>query len=94
MSNDDCHFCTAPATPHGIHGAEHVALCKDCRDKFVLLRWWADPAQQSLLGFTCKKCGFTCDVPGKVEPSQTSNEYEVKVDSKHNYCQNCGEPSR
>lgn len=95
MSDKTCYFCgTDKLHHHGIHGAEEFDLCRPCRDKFVTMRFFVDPAQREVLGFECKGCGFTCDVPGKVEFNKERGEFELKVDSKHNYCQNCGTPSK
>ena len=90
----DCAFCKAPAQPHGIHGAEDFDMCADCRSTFVTLRWFTDPQQQKVLGFKCAHCGFECDVPGRVDHNAETNEFEIKVDSTHKYCQNCGTPTR
>ena len=90
-----CYFCNAEVTkPHGIHGADDYDLCRSCRDKFVTLRFWTDPTQSGVLGFKCSNCGFECDVPGKIEFNKENNEFEMKVDSQHKFCQNCGTPSR
>ena len=95
MSDNPCYFCNAPApTPHGIHGCDDFDVCIDCRSKFITMRFFADPRQQELLGFECRSCGFTCDVPGKVQFNQDTGEFETLVDSMHNYCQNCGTASK
>jgi hypothetical protein len=67
---------------------------RSCRDKFVTLRFWTDPTQAGVLGFKCSNCGFECDVPGKIEFNKENKEFEMKVDSQHKFCQNCGTPSR
>ena len=92
----ECYFCAGERVPHGIHGLEEIELCEDCRNKFVYLRYLADPTAGSVLGFKCSACGFECDVPGVFETEVVDGEpvHTIKVDNQHKFCQSCGVPSR
>ena len=96
MSEGECYLCGHVVTPHGIHGLDEIGLCDDCRNKFVYLRYLADPLSGSVLGFECKQCGFTCDVPGVIESEMVDGEmvHTVRVDKQHKYCQSCGASAR
>lgn len=94
----DCYLCGGESVPHGIHGLDEVALCDDCRNKFVYLRYLADPTSGSVMGFKCRECGFECDVPGGMECVNDGEGGEMtfvtKVDKQHKFCQSCGASSR
>lgn len=94
----DCYLCGGESVPHGIHGLDEIELCEDCRNKFVYLRYLADPAAGSVMGFKCGECGFECDVPGGMECVNDGEGGEMtfvtKVDKQHKFCQACGAASR
>lgn len=89
-----CIFCGKEAVEHGIHGAEEVGMCPTCIRAFAYVRYLADPLRESVLGFTCSECGFTCDVPGDIYYDVEQRSFIPRVDSKHKFCQNCGASTR
>ena len=96
MTSGECYLCTHVPMDHRIHGLDEIELCYECQQKFIYLRYLADPTSGSVLGFECKYCGFTCDVAGIVEQKMVDGEmtHTVKVDNQHKFCQSCGESSR
>jgi len=93
----ECYLCGGEGKQHGIHGLDEVELCGECRNKFIYLRYLADPVSGSVMGFTCSECGFECDVPGMME-CVTDDDGEMtfitKIDTQHNFCQSCGAQSK
>jgi hypothetical protein len=94
MTESTCYLCGGEGKKHGIHGLDEIELCDDCRNKFVYLRYLADPLQGSVMGFKCSSCLFECDVPGAIDYDAENGVFIVKVDKQHNFCQNCGHPSK
>lgn len=93
----DCYLCGKEGQQHGIHGLDEIALCAACRNKFIYIRYLADPTSGSVLGFKCNACGFECDVPGVLVSTRDDKGdlgFEMKVDTQHNFCQSCGHSSR
>ena len=98
QSQLECLFCTGETKGHAIHGLEGIPLCVECRNKFIYLRYLADPNSGSVMGFKCSACGFECDVPGIMECVNDGEGGEMsfvtKVDRMHNFCQSCGVSSK
>lgn len=71
-----------------------LPCCDHCKRTFELIKGALD--NESKVLFVCKACDFKCDVPGVIKWERVGDDMRamVEVDSQHNYCQNCGEPSK
>lgn len=71
-----------------------LPCCDHCKRTFELIKGALD--HESTVLFVCTECGYKCDVPGVIKWQHDGDDMRgvVEVDSTHNYCQNCGEPSK